>query len=189
MTVTSNDVANQAIQIIGDNQPAVTGLAPTFDSSPAGVALAKLYAPCVATVARQWEWDFARKTSALALSGGTAPFPWNLEYLYPTNGIEVWQLLDPALADLNNPLPVNFVVGNALVSAVQKKVIWTNLVNALAVYNNNPTEDTWDALFREAVVRLLASELAMALEGKPDTAQAYLESAQGFAGTAAGRDD
>ena len=189
MTETSNTVANQALQLATDNCPPVTGLAPTFDSSPAGVALAKLYVPCVATVARQWEWDFARKISALTLSGNVAPFPWNLEYLYPTNGIEVWQLVDPALSDQNNPLPVNWQVGNAIVSAAQKKVIWTNLAAALAVFNNNPSEDVWDPLFREAVVRLLASELSMALLGRPDSAQAYLDSAQGFMNIGMGRDD
>ena len=28
MTVTSNTIANQAIQLMGDNQPAVTGVVP-----------------------------------------------------------------------------------------------------------------------------------------------------------------
>lgn len=188
MTETSNSVANSAIQLIGDNQPAVTGYAPTFDSSPAGKALAQLYAPCVATVARQHGWDFARNTVALVLSGNTAPMPWTYEYLYPTNGVEVWELM-PATIDPNNPLPLNWNVANALVSAVQTKVIQTDTASAVAVYNNSPSESTWDALFREAVVRLLASELAMALAGRPDSAQSLLESGSAFESIGEARDD
>lgn len=178
--VTSTDVANQAIFLIGDNQPAVTGVAPTFDNSAAGQALQKLYAPAVATVARQWGWDLARATVALSPTGNAPPIGWTQEYLYPPNGIELWQLIPQTIADPNNPLPVNWNVGNAVVSGSQVKVIWTNLANAQATYNNNPNENTWDPLFREAVVRLLASELAMAIAGRPDTAEALLQSGSAF---------
>lgn len=55
MPVTSQDIANQAIQLIGDNQPRVTGQAPTFDQSDAGVALQALpIAPQVFAVRRRW---------------------------------------------------------------------------------------------------------------------------------------
>jgi len=187
---TSNDIANQAINYIGDNQPFVTGQAPTFDNSTAGKVLQKIYAPCVATVQRQWGWDASRNTAALTLSGNTPPLPGYLyEYLYPPNGIEVWQLVPTALSDPNNPLPVNWSVGNNVVNGNQTKVIWTNLQNALATYNNNPSEGTWDPLFREAVVRLLASELAIAIAGKPDTSQLYLESGSAFEQAAEARPD
>jgi hypothetical protein len=188
VTVTSTDIANQAIQMIGDNQPPVTGVAPTFDSSPAGVALSKIYAPCVQTVGRQFEWDMARSTIALTLSGNAAPFPWTLEYLYPTNGIEVWQLTPASLSDPYNPLPTTWVVANAVVTGAQKRVIHTNLASARAVYNNNPSEDTWDAEFRETVVRLLASELAIAIAGRPETADFLLRSAGSFEKIGEGRD-
>lgn len=182
MTVqTSNDVANEAIVLIGDDQPFVNGVAPTFDNSAAGKALQKLYAPCVATVQRQFGWDASRNAVALTASGNTPAMPgWAYEFLYPSNGIEVWQLMPATLTDPNNPLPVNWDVGNNLVSGTQTKVIWTNLQNAQAIYNNNPSENTWDALFRESVVRLLASELAIALAGKPDTSQLLLDSGAAF---------
>jgi hypothetical protein len=189
MSVSSQDIANQALMLIGGNQPLVTGGAPTFDTSTAGKALAQLYTPCVQTVGRQFAWDMARSTIALALSGNVAPQGWAFEYLYPSNGIEVWQLLPPVLTDPNNPLPLNWNVGNALVTAVQKKVIWANIAGALATYNNNPTEAVWDPGFREAVVRLLASELGMAISGKPDSAQLYLESGAAFESGAEQRPD
>jgi hypothetical protein len=192
MAVTSQDVANQAIELLGDDQPFVTGQAPNFDNSAAGKALSKLYAPCVATVQRQFGWDASRNAVALTLSGNTPPMPgWLYEYVYPTNGIEVWQLTPTAAAitDPNNPLPVNWDVGNNQVGGIQTKVIWSNQASAQAIYNNNPTEAVWDALFREEVARLLASELAMALAGKPDTSQNLLETAGTFGSLAEGRPD
>jgi hypothetical protein len=185
----SNAVANSALELIGDNTPVVTGNSPTFDNSTAGLALQKLYAPAVATVGRQWGWDLARSLVALTLTGNVAPLGWAFEYAYPGSGIEVWQLQPGAISDANNPLPVNWNVGNNLVSGTQAKVIWSNQTGAIATYNNNPSEATWDPLFREAVVRLLASELTMALFGRPDTAQAMLETGSAFESLGEGRPD
>ena len=177
---TSNDIANQAIVAMGGNQPAVVGNAPNFDNSTAGKALAKIYTPCVQTVMREWEWNFSRNTIALVPTGNVAPFPWTQEESYPPNGIQVWELAPAVLADPNNPLPTTWEIANAVVGGVQKRVIHTSLANAIVIYNNNPSEDTWDALFREAVVRLLASELAIAIAGKPETSQLMLESGSAF---------
>jgi hypothetical protein len=177
---TSTIIANNAIQLIGDNQAPVTGSAPNFDSSDAGKALQQIYAPTVATVMRQFGWDFARNTQPLVATGNAAPFPWEYEWLYPANALEVLQVAPTALVDPNNPLPVNWSVGNDVVGGTQVKVIFTNLSPALVVYNNGPQESTWDSLFAEAVVRLLASKLAMAISGKPDTAAAELQSGGAF---------
>lgn len=180
----STDVVNQALMLVGGNMPLVTGVAPNFDDSVAGKAAAMLYVPCVATVARQFEWDFSRSTVALVASGNVAPFPWTFEFIYPANAVEIWTLIPPTLADPFDPLPVNFVVANVLVSSVQTKVIHTDLANPLAVCNNNPAESLWDSMFREAVVRLLASEMSMAIAGKPDTMDALLKTGVAFEGIA-----
>lgn len=186
---TSTSVANEAIQLIGDNQPAVTGIAPTFDNSTAGIALQSIYVPTVQTIARQYGWDFARRQVALSPSGNVAPFPFGFpfEYVYPSNGLEVWELQPTTIADVNNPLPQTWVVGNTLINNVQTKVIWTDLANALATYNNQPSEATWDSGFLEAVVRLLASKLAAAIAGKPETEAAMLQTAGTFAGATQSR--
>jgi len=189
VAVTSNTIANQAIGLMGDNQPSVVGNAPSFDNSPAGVALAHLYAPAVATVARQWGSELARNAYTLVPTGNTPLTLWTQEYAYPPNGIEVWQLIPAAIADANNPLPVNWDIANTEVGGTQVKVIQTNLANAIVIYNNNPNENTWDPLFREAVVRLLASELASWLAGRPDTAEALLQSGAAFESLGEGRPD
>lgn len=177
---TSADIVNEAIQQIGDNQSPVTGVVPTFDSSPAGVAAAKLYIPCVQTVGRQFGWDFARFRGALTLTGNVAVFPWNFEYFYPPDAIQIWQVAPPLVADTNNPLPLNWEIANRIVAGNQVKIINCDIAQAIAVYNNSPNENTWDPLFKEAVVRLLASGLAMALTGRPDTAQFMIESGAAF---------
>lgn len=188
---TSTDIVNEAIQLIGDNQPPVTGSAPNFDASPAGVAAAKLYTATVQAVGRMFGWDFARNTVALTLSGNPAPNGWAFEYLYPSNGIELWQVQPPITVntDLNNPLPVNWNVCNALVASVQTKVIQCSVASALGIYNNAPAESVWDPLFHQAVVRTLSGALAMALEGWPDTAAAMLESGARFEAVAEQRTD
>lgn len=187
MTVTAVDIVNQAAQLIGNNQPPVTGNAPGFDQSTLGKAAAALYAPAVATVARQHGWDFARHAVALKPTGNLPPLGWSNEYLYPGT-VEIWQIQPPVIADPNNPLPVNWLVANTIVAGVQRKVVVTNIADAVAIYNNNPTEDTWDPLFREAVVRLLASEFATSTAGRPETAQALLESGAAFETIGEGRD-
>lgn len=193
-TLTSTDVVNQAINLIGDDMPPVTGVAPTFDDSTAGKAAQQLYGLCVQAVGRQFGWDFARRQVVLAASGNAAPFPMGFlyEYLYPSNGIQVWQVnpdLSDPLIDPYNPAPYTWSVGNTLVGSTQTKVIWTSIQNAIAVYNNNPSESVWDPLFQMAVVRLLSSAMAMAIAGKPDVAQAMLESGAAFETLAETRED
>lgn len=186
---TSNTVANMAIQLVGDNQPAVTGLAPTFDNSPAGTALQYLYTETVQAVQRRFEWDASRRFYGLTLSGNSGPYVdgYTYEYLYPSVALEIWNITT-AGADPNDPLPTNWTVGNTLVGGVQTKVIWTSIASAYGVYNNQPTESAWDAGFTEAVVRELASKLAMALAGRPETEQSFLQSGEAAIGVAQTRD-
>lgn len=187
MAIDSNAIANQAIYLMGDDQPPpVTGQWPSFDDSPAGQALNILYGACMATVQRQWGWDASRNMVTLAQTGNAGPFPppFGFEFLYPTNGIQVWQLVQTVEVDPNDPQPYNYSVGNTLVTLsgvqTQKKVIWAEFAAMAAIYNNNPTEAVMDPMFLEAFRRLLSSELAMALAGKPDTSQSLLNSASSF---------
>lgn len=193
MAVTTADIVNQALLYMGGNQAPVSGNWPNFvetgDAKAAAQAANKLYGACVATVGRQFEWDFARFTDALELSGNTAPYPWTLEYVFPAEAIQVWQVFPSEEDDPFDPLPVNFTVANAVVDGNQVRVIHTDLADAMAVYNNNPNPNTFDAGFREALVRLLASELAIAIGGKPDTSSVLLQSATAMEGAAIQRQD
>jgi hypothetical protein len=194
--MTSIDIANRAIQLIGDNQPAITGSGnypnPSFDDSAAGKACAALYVGVVDTVGRQFGWDFARSMVTLQPGNVGAGIPflsvWKYEYLYPTNGVQVRQLVPATIADPNNPLPIRWAVATDLIASVPTKVILTNLAAGFAVYSGQVIESLWDAGFAEVVVRLLASELAMAIAGRPETGRSLLESMQGFEAPAEMRD-
>lgn len=188
---TQADIVNRATQFIGgyNDQGPVTGTAPNFDGSPIGTAAGILYAGVVQTVGRQFGYDFSRNTAALALSGNTAPFPWTIEYLYPTNGIQVRTLLPASLVDPFDPLPINYIVANALVASTPTKVIHTDQANASATFTNQPPETLWDSLFTEEVVRLLAQELALAIPGRPDTSRDLLTEAQAFGTLGEARED
>lgn len=190
MALTSNDIANEALLLIGGNQPVVTGQNPTWDDSTAGKALTYLYTPAFRAVLRTFGYDFARSTVALVLSGNVAPFPYALEYAYPSQGVEVGAIFTAA-DDVLNPLPYNYSVGNAVVSGTQQRVIWAEaaLVNAICRFTNQPTEATIDDLFHQSFVRLLASALVMAIAGKPDVAQGMLASGDAFERLAETRQD
>lgn len=192
MTVSPSDIVNRAVQLIGgyDNNAPITGDPPTFDDSVIGLAAGAVYDAVVQTVGRQHGWDFSRAVVALEETDNTAPLPWAFEYLYPTNGVEVRQLIPAADSDEdpNNPRPINWTVGNASVDDVVKKVIWSNEADAQAYFSNQPAPTLWDALFAEAVVRLLASEIALAVPGKPETARDTLTQSAQFEQLGEGRD-
>lgn len=185
---TPTDIVNRALNFQGNRNAPVTGTYPNFDNSPSGVAAQLLYPQVVGEVLREFEFDFTRGTDALVLTGNVAPFPWAFEYTYPAAALEIWQVMPATLADVNNPLPINWSVGNALVASVQVRVIWANLVAARAVFNNNPRVETWDASVTDAIVRRLASAFALALSGAGERAENLLRGSAASVEIAKGRD-
>ena len=186
---TSQDVVNEALALIGYDGNPVSAPGPNFDSSTPGQIAQRTYPYAVAAVSRLISWSFPRTVAALTVTGNAAPFPWTHEYGFPANCIDVWQLAPTSLADPNNPMPVTWVRGVAVVASVQSSVLWTNLSPALAVFNGNPLESVWDPLFRETVVRYLAAEFAVAVLGKPDLAAMYAEQWRQLVGPSAERTD
>ena len=187
MAATSNDVANLALSAMGYDGNPITGQNPTFDSSTGGKAAARFYQPVVSAVMRQFAWDFALMSATLSTSGNTAPFPWSYEYIYPSNCIQALQISPGSLSDANNPLPIEMKVGNAQIGGAASRVIWSNQASAKLFYTGYAAESTWDALFREAVVRLMSSVFALAVAGKPEAAETLLESYAPFERVAEGK--
>lgn len=175
MAVSSQDVVNEALALIGYDGNPVSAPAPNFDSSTPGQIAQRTYPYAVAAVGRLTAWSFPRTVNPLVATGNAAPFPWAYEYGYPARCIDIWQLAPTTLADLNNPVPEKWARGVAMVSGVQSSVLWVNLSPALAIFNGNPIESVWDALFREQVVMYLAGRFGIASLGKPDIAELYVE--------------
>ena len=189
MTVTSTDIVNEALVDIGWNEVSVTGVAPTFDNTTAGLILQRIYQPCVAAVLRGYPFECAKQIGlALTLSGNAAPLPFSYEYIFPANCVQFLQLMPGTISDVNDPLPQLWDVGNSQVSSVMTKVIWTNVQNARGAYTISPTEAIWDAGLRQAVVKRLGRDLALALS-KPDLAAVMSEEMMQDAAMAMARTD
>jgi hypothetical protein len=189
------DIVNRAVQLIGgyNNQGPVTGTPPTFDGTPIGLAAGVVYYDVVATVAREFKFDFSRKTAALAVPPGpaqTPPEPWQFMYMYPADGLQIRQVMPSSGLDPNDPQPVLWSVQNVIVESAPVKVILTNVgPAATVVYTNTPPEAIWDQLFTQAVERLLASVLSTAIAGRPATSERYLGESQNFSQAGSQRGD
>jgi hypothetical protein len=171
---TPADIVNRALSE-NAGQATVTGTPPTFDGSAAGLAAGVLYTPTVLTVLRQQDWEFSRRTAVLVLTGNPATAAGQYEYAYPADCVKVRQLL-PQTWDINDPPPVRWSVSFDEVSATPSRVIWSNLQSANIVYTSSTvTENQWDSVFAESVVRLLGSVLAMAIAGRPEAAREMLQ--------------
>ncbi len=184
------DIVNRAIVLMGgfdNNQPISGTPATNFNGTPLGQAAAVIYGDVVQTTAKEFGWDFQRSVAQLALSGGLGQFDFSLEYLYPTNGIEVLNILPPTGNDPNNPIPPLWTIGNSTVNGITSKVIWCDMVDAVAAISGQPPVSTWDAAFVEAVVRGIASALGMGAAGRPETTQLELERAGGAVQMGKGR--
>ncbi len=184
---TPASVVNQALAQIAA-QATVSGSPPTFDNSAAGLAAGTLYAPTVALILRQADYECSRAFATLATSGAGGVYPWNYSYLYPADCIRI-RSVSPATWTPNDPVAVRWTEIDEPVSGVQTKIILCNIPNAVLTYTtSNVTESEWDSILQETVVRTLAAELAVALGGRPDFGVKMLEIAGGLVGIGSGRD-
>lgn len=191
MALTPADVVNRAlVEIAG--QATVTGVPPTFDGSAAGLAAGTVYQDCVEMLLRQADYEFARTwLPATAVTLGYSIPGWSASYQYPPDCLRLRQVLPPSW-DANNPQAVRWLVGTFSVRTTPvtfQKLILTNQAAAELYYTTNfVTEADWDSVFTEAMVRLLASELAMGIGGRPDFSKELLNQAGGLVGANQERD-
>ena len=184
---TPASIVNQSLtQIAG--QFTVTGTLPNFDGSAAGIAAGILYAPTVALLLRQEDYEFSRNDVTLMAANVTPPYPWSYVYLYPTDCLRIRQV-KPATWNANDPQAVRWTEMEVMISGTQTRVIACNVSGAVLTYTtNNVTENEWDGIFQETFVRTLASELAISLAGRPDFSEKMLGIAGSLVQVGAGRD-
>ncbi len=184
---TPASIVNQSLAQISA-QYTVTGTLPDFDGSAAGIAAGTLYAPTLALLLRQQDYECARNDVVLTAAGIAAPYPWSNVYLYPLDCLKI-RSVKPATWNANDPQAVRWTEMEATISSVQTRVIACNIAGAVLTYTtSNITENELDGILQETFVRTLASELAMALAGRPDFSEKILQVAGGLVGIGAGRD-
>lgn len=182
---TAADLVNRALLEIGA-QAQVTGVNPTFDATPYGNAAGILYSPAVNFLLRQQDWEFALVKAPLVLVGNSYPFAFS--YVYPVDCQRIRQIY-PTTWDLDDPQPITWSFDAQVLSGVETRLILTDVENAIIAYTTNELiEDQFDPVFQEALVRLLASEDAMGLAGRPDFAAKMLEWSGGIAADGGGKD-
>jgi hypothetical protein len=166
---TPASIVNQALAQIAA-QATVTGNNPTFDGSAAGNAAGELYTSCVNLLLRQQDYEFSRVQASMVQAGIAPNYPWQYIYLYPPDCLKIRQVI-PEPWNQNDPQPVRWSVETVVISSTKTTAILSNAppAQAVLVYTSSiVTESQFDPVFQETLVRLLASELVMALGGRPD---------------------
>lgn len=174
MAVTSVDIVNRALQLVGTR----TTIASLGESSNEAIQASLCYVPV-----RDWclglaNWNFARRTAALILAKtATTPPPawttaqpsppWKYEYQIPADALMMRYVTNSdgsATSYLGEPK--RFVVGIDIITAVEQRVLLTNELGAIGIYTAQITDPTeWPWLFERFVVGTLAWTLCPALTG------------------------
>jgi hypothetical protein len=185
---TSASIVNRALAEIA-GQYSVTGTNPTFDGSAAGNAAGTLYNGAVNLLLRQSDYEFSRTTVALTPLVVATPLNWTYAFLYPTDCLKIRQVFPTIATPDYDPQPILWDVATVAISGFQNRAIYTNIAPASLVYTTSSvTENEWDSMFEEAMVRYLASELAMAIGGRPDFSKEMLGVAGGLSQESGGKD-
>lgn len=172
-------VVNVALVKIGWKQ----GIGDLRDGSAAASLALDIYSQTRDELLRKTTWGFAERNIVLTLlksapaGGYVPPIVWNptdyppqaywYEYAYPDDCLLI-RAVKPSVVFVPNfdPTPNVFSIANDNAFAPPRRVILTNVANALAVYTGqigNPS--TWDVGFAEALIDELGKRLAPALTG------------------------
>lgn len=150
-----------------------------YDGSEASVKALDIYGQVRDEMLRSFDWGFAERDISLTLLktapvGGYTPLtpwttanpipPWIYEYVYPTDMVKLRSLRQVAVIPEYDPQAVEFRIANDNSYSPARRVILTNLPNAIAVYTGQVTDPaTWDVSFTEAFIDDLGKKLAPAL--------------------------
>lgn len=176
------DVVNRALSEIGAR---ITIVSLSEDTSTAGVNARLHYYPIRDQLIRCAPWGFARKTMVASQIGnlvdGSSPYPWQYMYAYPPDCLKMRYVLppppDPPPATMQ-PGTVQivpwsgprrdwrYVVADDDSTGVDRKVILSNVPNAILVYNKRVWNvQLWDPEFEDAAVMALSNKLVVPLSG------------------------
>lgn len=177
--MTQLDAAREALAQIGTRST----IASLDDGSPEAQYVNLLYGPIRDFLLVDGDYDWSMVWAVLTKSG-VAAVPWRYVYTYPGDALRIRQLT-PLIFDRLDPRPLEW---NITGTDVTTRRILTNTEIEYCIYTKAVNEAYWDAMFREAFVRMLASALAFALENRIEASKVKLDEALGFAGIAKVRD-
>ena len=177
------DICNQALVELGFPHR----IGDIYDGSKASRAALEIYGQTRDELLDSDDWPFARRTVALGLLKGPPPaggynpitpwttaYPkpgWLYEYTYPADCLEFNAVIAPPtfMFDLD-PQPAVWRVDNDSAYTPARKVLLTNIKNAMGVYTAQVVDiDTWEPGFIAVLVKNLKAKLAVALGGNLDT--------------------
>lgn len=144
------------------------------DDDPIAEACNLAFEPAIHALLRQHDWQFARRTAALAavdMDDEGIPVYWDYKYAYPANCLR----LHKVVPEKSHPTleSADFAIESDVSGTM--RVIVTNLENAYAIYTAKVDPLAYgDPLFEEALVWAVARELAPDLTGN-ETVIGYTE--------------
>lgn len=169
MALAAGDISiiNLALMRIGSTVPMVAEADTTNEARVANL----LYTRCRDYVLTAYPWEFATKRAALAGQATSTSTLWAYSYTYPADCLKARRVLGAAASPRRDE-PIPFQVLNTG-SAI---VILTNEATASLEYTVSVTDPTlFDPVYESALGYYLASELALGLRAKPETAKGALD--------------
>ena len=171
MAITVEDICNAALRRIKYPTP----IGSMYDGSAAARVALDTYSTTRDALFTETDWPFTRQMVTLSLlktappggypngvwTSAYPPLPWIYEYGYPPGCLKI-RSLRPTPSIVPEFAPTTNLFETAYDSALQQKVILTNLVNAQANITAQITDPTeWqDPNFTEALIERLAALFA-----------------------------
>lgn len=186
------DCVNAALTKIGWK----TQVGSLYDGSAAAQLSLSIYGQTRDDLLKSSDWDFAQRSIALELlkqapAGGYFPpqnwnpvnypaQPWTYEYAYRDDMIKLRTVKPTSMFVPNfDPSPNVWSIANDSAYTPSRRVILTNVADAIAVYTGRVTDPSlWAPDFAEALVDALGERLAPALTGLEATALAATQGRQ-----------
>jgi len=162
--VANVDIANMALGHLGTRAT----ISDLTENSTEAREINRWFVQIRESLLRQLDWNFARVTQTLALSG-TAPTRWAYSYAYPSDCLKFWRLdLGDGLFYPNEPR-AKFEIG----SDGTGRYVWCNIDQAVGVYTQRVTDPTlFDPEFVTAFSTALAAMVCLPITNKADLAAA-----------------
>ena len=153
------DIANMALGHLG-TRATIQSLS---ENSTEAREINRWYTQVRDGLLRQLDWNFARVTLTLGLTG-TAPTRWTYSYAYPSDCLKFWRI-DLGITTYYPPVP--FEIG----SDGTNRFVWCDIDQAVGVYTQGVTDpNRFDPEFTMAFSVTLAAMVAYALTNKADLA-------------------